>query len=130
MSPGLLFAASIGDCPLVCDRLRIRQRSIRPPPSQRSCDSSRSAKSATFAFSAEKSEILLVFAILSALREPENLSWKLTHNYRIVRTQKAHFDLGSSAFEGKGNRRRGTAKEGYIRIEKPCSGDSRFQEGC
>jgi hypothetical protein len=96
-----------------------------------SCDSSRSAKqSATFAFSAEKSEILLVFAILSALREPENLSWKLTHNYRIVRTQKAHFDLASSAFEGKGNRRRGTAKEGYIRIEKPYSGDSRFQEGC
>jgi hypothetical protein len=96
-----------------------------------SCDSSRSAKqSATFAFSAEKSEILLVFAILSALRGPENLSWKLTHNYRIVRTQKAHFDLASSAFEGKGNRRRGTAKEGYIRIEKPYSGDSRFQEGC
>ena len=71
-----------------------------------------------------------MFAILSALREPENLSWKLTHDYRIVRTPKAHFDLASSAFEGKGNRRRGTAKEGYIRIEKPYSGDSRFEEGC
>ena len=71
-----------------------------------------------------------MFAILSALREPENLSWKLTHDYRIVRTQKAHFDLASSAFEGKGNRKRGTAKEGYIRIEKSYSGDSRFQEGC
>src|ERR1700688_2473517 len=33
MSPGLLFAASIGGCPLVCDGLRIRQRSIRHPPS-------------------------------------------------------------------------------------------------
>jgi hypothetical protein len=88
------------------------------------------SKSTTFAFSAEKSEILLMFAILSALRKPENLSWKLTHNYRIVRTQKAHFDLASSAFEGKGNRRRGTAKKGYIRIEKPYSGDSRFKEGC
>ena len=53
---------------------------------RRSCDSSRSAKqSTTFAFSAEKSEILLVFAILSALREPENLSWKLTHRLNVRR---------------------------------------------
>jgi hypothetical protein len=114
--------------------VRAPNQAAQSPPSavfEGACDSSRSAKqSATFTFSAEKSEILLVFAILSALREPENLSWKLTHDYRIVRTLKAHFDLASSAFEGKGNRRRGTAKEGYIRIEKQYSGDSRFQEGC
>src|SRR6266852_2578819 len=35
MSPRLLFAASIGGCPLVCDGLRIRQRSIRHPPSSK-----------------------------------------------------------------------------------------------